>query len=59
MARFSILTGEKYTVQADSDDQAVEKLSAHILGKECPCGESSCNCIEYNEIDTWVVGEEN
>lgn len=57
MATFSILTGEKYSVQAESSEEAIDKLSAHINGRECPCGNSDCECVEPNEIDTWVVGE--
>lgn len=59
MPKFSILTGENYSVQAETSEEAIDKLSAYINGRECPCGKSKCICVEFNEIDTWVVGEEN
>jgi hypothetical protein len=70
MASYQVLTGKKYDVVADTPEQAEQKYHAYIAGEDCPCGfpqwgeeaeaefggDELCSCVEFNEIDTLVVG---
>ena len=59
MASYQVLTGKKYDVVADTPEQAEQKYHAYIAGEDCPCGVEDCSCVEFNEIDTLVIGGEN
>lgn len=70
MASYQVITGKKYDVIADSPEEAEQKYHAYVAGEDCPCGfpqwgeeaeaegDELCECVKYNEVDTWVIGGE-
>lgn len=71
MAIYQVLTGKKYSVVADTPEEAEQKYHDYLAGKDCSCGlppfgeeasfegDELCSCVEYIEIDTFVIGGEN
>lgn len=55
MATFTVLSGESYSVKADTEDEALEKFFATESGEACPCGSDDCECVEWAETLTVVV----
>lgn len=68
MASYQVMVGKKYDVIADSAEEARDKYFGYLAGEDCPCGfpqwgeeasangDELCKCVEFNEIDTLVVG---
>jgi hypothetical protein len=53
---YTILTGESYTVTADSEDEALAKMYAYLDGEPCPCGDPDCpSCVDYCETRTEII----
>ena len=38
MPTYDVLSGTRYIVKADNEEQATQKLSAYWFGDDCPCG---------------------
>jgi hypothetical protein len=51
---YTILSGEAYTVKAETEEEALEKFFAYHSGQDCPCGKS-CDCVDYDEALTEVI----
>jgi hypothetical protein len=37
MPTYDVLSGTRYIVKADTEEQATQKLSAYWFGDDCPC----------------------
>lgn len=55
MATFTVLSGESFTVEAESEDEALEKFFAYNDSQACSCGKDDCGCVEWAETLTEVV----
>jgi hypothetical protein len=56
MASYKVMVGKKYDVIANSADEARDKYFGYLAGEDCSCGVEVCDCVEFNEIDTLVIG---
>jgi len=56
MAGYQVMVGRKYDVIADSAEEARDKYFGYLAGEDCSCEVKDCSCVEFNEIDTLVVG---
>jgi hypothetical protein len=64
MAKFTVMTGMTYEVEADTEEQALEIFYAFDAGDDCPCGRPQwgeyaaeeghdlCDCLERGEQQT-------
>lgn len=64
MIKFTVITGMTYEVEAETEEQAIEKFYAYDAGDDCPCGlpqwgeqasdagDELCNCLEQGEQQT-------
>jgi protease-4 len=43
-------------VIADSAEEARDKYFGYLAGEDCSCEVKDCSCVEFNEIDTLVIG---
>jgi hypothetical protein len=55
MAKYEVLSGECYTVEAESEQDALDKFFAYNDGADCPCDAKHCTCVEWSETLTEVV----
>ena len=66
MASFVLLSGTKYDIVAENEDEALAKFVAHFGDDDCPCGRARrgreayashaeiCDCVKIIEVDTWI-----
>jgi hypothetical protein len=56
MKQFTVLSGESYSVMADSEDEALEKFFAYNDGENCERHDyEECECIQTRETLTVVI----
>lgn len=54
MAKFAVLAGEVYEVEAENEEEAEKKYWAMLNGDDCPCDDIYCKCLDEIETQTWV-----
>jgi hypothetical protein len=56
MKEFTVLSGESYSVMADTEEEALEKFFAYNDGENCERHNfEECECIQYVEAMTVVI----
>lgn len=53
MTKYEVLNGERYLVEADSLEDALQKFETFISGMFA-APEDAAGDIEYQEVDTWI-----
>jgi len=70
MAKFTVLSGNSFEVQAETEEKALENFFAYYNGGDCNCGLPQftdrpgylgdfCECVEEGETMTQVIATEN
>jgi hypothetical protein len=55
MAKYEVLSGECYKVEASNEEEALAKFFAYHNAETCPCGVEECDCVDWSETLTEVI----
>lgn len=51
---YTFISGDSFNVHAATEEEAEAKYAAYHNGDPCPCGETSCTCVQDSECLTSI-----